>query len=248
MTATRQTAPFPGAVALTRLGVYDWEAADGVCGGSPHMHTASTEAYLVLAGTGRVETVTSSGYESHDLALNDLLWFSPGTIHRIVNTGNLDILAIMQNGGLPEAGDAVLTFEADVVADPGRYARAAALDGGSDPASEPPSHAARTRRDAALAGYQHLKNAALAGNFDAVEQFHRDAVRLVQSRVPGWQELWTERIAPEAARTEKWLADLAKGRFNHFKDAAVSRTAPVNPDLVFGMCGMLQKWDSGGPA
>jgi mannose-6-phosphate isomerase-like protein (cupin superfamily) len=245
MTTTQQTAPFPGGVALTRLGVYDWEAADGVCGGSPHMHTASTEAYLVLSGTGRVETIRSSGYESHDLAPNDLLWFSPGTIHRIVNTGDLDILAIMQNGGLPEAGDAVLTFEADIVADAERYSRTAAL------AATPPSgslaQAARTRRDAAMAGYQRLKNAALAGDFDAVEQFHSDAVRLVQSRVPGWRELWSGTIAPEAARTEQWLADLAEGQYSHFKDATVSRTAPASPERIFGMCGMLQKWDAAGP-
>ena len=248
MTTTQQTALFPGSVALTRLGVYGWEAADGVCGGSPHMHTASTEAYLVLAGTGRVETLTSSGYESHELAPDDLLWFSPGTIHRIVNDGGLDILAIMQNGGLPEAGDAVLTFGADIVADPERYARTAALDGGRSPSSDALAHAARTRRDAALLGYQRLKEAALAGDFDAVEQFQRDAVRLVQFRVPGWQELWKGRIAPEAARTENWLADLAEGRFSHFKDAAVSRTAPAGAERIFGMCGMLQKWDSAGPA
>jgi len=248
MTPTQHIAPFPGAVALTRLDVYGWEATDGVCGGSPHMHTASSEAYLVLSGTGRVETVTSSGYASHELAPNDLLWFSPGTIHRLVNTGGLDILAIMQNGGLPEAGDAVLTFEGDIVADPERYAHTAALDGGPGPASNPSIHAARTRRDAAMAGYQRLKEAALAGEFAAIEQFQRDAVRLVQSRVPGWQELWNGRIAPEAARTERWLADLAEGRFSHFKDAAVSRTAPAGDERTFGMCGMLQKWDSAGPS
>lgn len=248
MTVTRQVAAFPGAVALTRLGVYDWEAADGVCGGSPHLHTASTEAYLVLGGTGRVETITASGYESHELAPSDLLWFSPGTIHRIINTGHLDILAIMQNGGLPEAGDAVLTFEADIVADPERYARTAALKTGPDPAPDSLASAALTRRDAALAGYQRLKEAAQAGDLAAVERFHRDAVRLVQHRVPGWQELWHERIAPEAARTEQWLTDLAEGRYAHFKDAGVSRTAPANPELLFGMCGMLQKWDSGAPA
>jgi mannose-6-phosphate isomerase-like protein (cupin superfamily) len=248
MTVLRQAAPFPGAVALTRLGVYDWESADGVCGGSPHMHTASTEAYLVLAGTGRVETVTASGYESHDLAPDDLLWFSPGTIHRLVNTGGLDILAIMQNGGLPEAGDAVLTFEADVVADAERYARTARVDGGTGSASEGLASAARTRRDAALAGYQRLKEAAQTGDFDAVEQFHRAAVRLVQSRVPAWRELWTGKITPEAARTGQWLTDLAEGRFSHFRDAAVSRTAPAGTERIFGMCGMLRKWDSGAPS
>lgn len=195
-----------------------------------------------------METITASGYESHELAPSDLLWFSPGTIHRIINTGHLDILAIMQNGGLPEAGDAVLTFEADIVADPERYARTAALKTGPDPAPDSLASAALTRRDAALVGYQRLKEAAQAGDLAAVERFHRDAVRLVQHRVPGWQELWHERIAPEAARTEQWLTDLAEGRYAHFKDAGVSRTAPANPERLFGMCGMLQKWDSGAPA
>jgi len=99
-----------------------------------------------------------------------------------------------------------------------------------------------------MAGYQRLKEAALAGEFAAIEQFQRDAVRLVQSRVPEWQELWNGKIAPEAARTERWLADLAEGRFSHFKDAAVSRTAPAGDERTFGMCGMLQKWDSAGPS
>jgi mannose-6-phosphate isomerase-like protein (cupin superfamily) len=241
-----QALPFPGSVGLTRLSVYDWEASDGVCGGSPHMHTASTEAYLVLSGSGRVETIRASGYESYDLAPDDLLWFSPGTIHRLVNEDNLEILAIMQNGGLPEAGDAVLTFEPEVVADAKRYAQAATLDAGpASPSSSLPA-AARTRRDAALAGYLRLKEAAQAGDVGAVERFHRDAVRLVQARVPDWQELWKETIAPEAARTEGWLADLAEGRYSHFKDAAVTRSAPSSGERVLGMCGMLQKWDSNG--
>ena len=59
-------------------------------------------------------------------------------------------------------------------------------------------------------------------------------------------ELWNWTVAPEAARTEQWLADLAEGRFSHFKDAAVSRTAPASPDRIFGMCGLLQQWDAAG--
>lgn len=246
MTSPQRAASFPGAVGLTRIGVYDWEAVDGVCGGSPHMHTASTEAYLVLAGTGRVETIRTSGYESYDLAPNDLLWFSPGTIHRLVNEDNLEILVVMQNGGLPEAGDAVLTFEAAILASPERYAQAAALPAG--PPSGSPEGAARARRDGALAGYQRLKEAAIAGQSDIVEQFHRDAVRLVQSRVPGWQALWDETIAPESARTRSWLAELAEGKFSHFAEAAVARAEPGRPDRIFGMCGMLQKWDTDRPA
>lgn len=235
-------APFPGAVGLTRLGVYDWEAADGVCGGSPHMHTASTEAYLVLSGTGRVETIRSSGYESFDLAPNDLLWFSPGTIHRLINEDNLEILVIMQNAGLPEAGDAVLTFPPEVLATPGQYAQAAALT--TDPARGSPQEAAGIRRDTAMAGYQRLKEAAIAGQGDVIEDFHRCAVRLVQSRIPEWRALWEARIAPEAARTEAWLTDMSQGDFSHLAEATVARSK-ASGEEIFGMCGMLQKWDAG---
>ena len=43
---------FPGGVAVSDLAVYDWEAADGRCGGSPHLHTASSEGYVVVGGAG----------------------------------------------------------------------------------------------------------------------------------------------------------------------------------------------------
>lgn len=44
--------PLPGAVGLSHLSAYDWEAADGVCGGSPHLHLVCTEAYVVTGGRG----------------------------------------------------------------------------------------------------------------------------------------------------------------------------------------------------
>ena len=39
--------------------VYDSVGPDGLAGGSPHLHTVCTEAYLVIAGEGmvRIETV-----------------------------------------------------------------------------------------------------------------------------------------------------------------------------------------------
>jgi hypothetical protein len=129
---------------------------------------------------------------------------------RLVNVDNLEILVIMQNSGLPEAGDA--------------------------------------RRDAAMAGYQHLKEASLAGRGDAVAQFQRDAVRLVSGRVPAWRDLWRGTIAPEAARTEKWLDELEQGRCSHFADAAVARSSAGGAQQVLGMCGRLRKWDTGHPA
>jgi hypothetical protein len=38
-----------------------------------------------------------------------IAWFTPGTVHRMVNGSGLRATVLMQNSGLPEAGDAVFT-------------------------------------------------------------------------------------------------------------------------------------------
>ncbi len=120
---------FPGATGLTVLDVYDWVAPDGLRGGSAHVHLASTEGYLVMSGEGQLQTLGPRGYAATALRPGDCLWFTPGTIHRLVNDGDLRLAIVMQNAGLPEHGDAVLTFPPGVLADPGSYARAASLPG-----------------------------------------------------------------------------------------------------------------------
>ena len=101
---------FPGATGVTLLDVYDWVAPDSR-GGSAHIHLASTEGYLILRGAGRLQTLGAQGFREEPLHPGDCLWFTPGTVHRLVNEdGQLQILVIMQNAGLPEAGDCVLTF------------------------------------------------------------------------------------------------------------------------------------------
>jgi len=109
--------------AVTMLEVYDWIAPDGLRGGSAHVHLASTEGYVVLAGHGRLQTLGTRGYTESELHPGDCLWFTPGIIHRLVNEGGLRLLVVMSNAGLPEAGDAVLTFPPEILADP------AALEG-----------------------------------------------------------------------------------------------------------------------
>ncbi len=53
----RVTAPtvpsLPGAIGVTHLRVYDSVAPDGLRGGTPHLHTACTEAYWVVPRRGR---------------------------------------------------------------------------------------------------------------------------------------------------------------------------------------------------
>lgn len=103
-------APLPGGVGLSHISAYEWEAADGVCGGSPHLHLACTEAYVVTAGRGAVQTLTvEDGYTETPLEPGAVVWFTPGTVHRMVQGGGLKVTVLMQNSGLPEAGDAVFT-------------------------------------------------------------------------------------------------------------------------------------------
>ncbi|ODA75244.1 hypothetical protein APS67_000405 [Streptomyces sp. AVP053U2] len=114
--------PLPGAVGLSHLGACGGEAADGVCGGSPHLHLVCTEAYVVTAGRGAVQTLSPDGYRDIPLRPGSVARFTPGTVHRMVRDGArgkggdgtgggdhvLRITVLMQNSGLPEAGDAVL--------------------------------------------------------------------------------------------------------------------------------------------
>ena len=54
--------PFPGAVGVTHLRVYDSESPDGLRGGTPHVHSACAEAYFVVAGHGAVQTLAATGF------------------------------------------------------------------------------------------------------------------------------------------------------------------------------------------
>jgi mannose-6-phosphate isomerase-like protein (cupin superfamily) len=216
---------FPGATAVTRLRVYDWPTADGLRGGSPHLHTASSEGYVVLDGTGVLQTLSGQGYAEHPLGAGTLLWFTPGTVHRLVNTGgDLDILVVMQNAGLPEAGDAVLTFPPDVLADPAAYANAAALP-------------ARERRDLAIEGYRTIRD----GGTEALTALYRAAAVLVRDRVDGWRKLWLERALAEAVTTGDHLDELSEGAADHLSRSAVHVAEPAGPER-FGMCGHLSGW------
>ncbi|GAA3398787.1 cupin domain-containing protein [Streptomyces roseoviridis] len=219
--------PLPGGVGISGLTVYDWEAADGLCGGTPHMHLVCSEAYVVTGGTGSVQTLTASGFADTPLRPGDVVWFTPGTIHRLVNDGGLRLVVLMQNGGLPEAGDAVFTFPAPVLADPHAYQAAATLTG--DRAS-----AARRRRDLALDGFLDLRDGGL-------RQFHSAAHRLKSGLLDDWRTRWRAGPLAAAEETGRLLDRLKAGDLSHLGHGAVSRLErPRHP--VFGMCGLLDPY------
>ncbi len=219
--------PFPGGVGISGLTVYDWEAADGLCGGTPHMHLVCSEAYVVIGGSGSVQTLTTSGFTDTPLRPGDVVWFTPGTIHRLVNAGGLRLVVLMQNSGLPEAGDAVFTFPAPVLADPEAYRAAAVLTG--DHAS-----AARRRRDLALEGFLALREGGL-------REFHAAAHRLKRDLLDAWWSRWRDGPLAATLATGCQLAGLKAGDLSHLDHGDVSRLErPEEP--LFGMCGLLHAY------
>ncbi|WP_314175408.1 cupin [Streptomyces winkii] len=233
-------AQLPGGIGLSHLSPYEWEAADGVCGGSPHIHLACTEAYVVTAGEGAVETLTAEeGCTETPLEPGVIAWFTPGTVHRMVAGPGLRVTVLMQNGGLPEAGDAVFTFPPEVLADPESYAAAAALPAKEGPEAE---RAARVRRDLAVEGHIRLRDALKAGDAEPLHDFHRAAVRLVAPKLESWQARWRDGALAAAERTGAHLAALAEGDSSHLS-AARARSAEPTRRGGYGMCGRRDEYE-----
>ncbi|MBE0010303.1 MULTISPECIES: cupin domain-containing protein [unclassified Arthrobacter] len=237
------TAPnFPGGTGVTRLNVYSWDSPDGLCGGSPHLHTASSEGYIVVAGQGRVQTLSAEGYAEHPLVPGTVLWFTPGTVHRLVNDdGALDIVVVMGNAGLPEHGDAVFTFPDEVLADPEKYRAAATLPSGAGSAEM--EAAVRARRDLALEGYTGLVDRLNRGDQGALRELHEHAASLVADKTGHWRSLVEAGPLAQANQTLATINQLASGDASPLASATVRGAAPVSTEPLYGMCGRLQTWD-----
>lgn len=228
----------PGAIGASHLRVYDTTAPDGLAGGTPHLHTVCTEAYFVIGGRGRVQTLTMSGFLETPLDPGAMVWFTPGTIHRLVNEGDLEILVLMQNDGLPEAGDMVITFDPDVVRDPSAYDALAVLPD-DERTTAGSGSAARHRRDVAVEAFGPLVEAAARGDFRPLEAFHAAAATLVSERVERWRAIWEAGPFQEAMRTGVLMDGLAKGLASHLRDASVHRLDPAGDVRRMGCCGTL---------
>lgn len=229
---------FPGAVGLSDLTAYPWPTADDEHGGSPHMHLACTEAYAVIGGRGRLQTLSHQGPTVQELRPGDVVWFTPGTIHRAVNDGDLHVLVIMQNSGLPEAGDAVMTFPPEHLTAERYGAASSVLDDDGNPSEA----RARRRRDLAVEGFSELLNQWKRGNHAALDDFHRAAAALVAPRLTEWRQLIEDGAAATAAAALDHVEALCEGDTAHLKLAAVNRIpSPVQTRL--GMCGFLHAYD-----
>lgn len=241
--APSAAAAFPGATGVTVLDVYDWSAPDGLPGGSAHVHLASTEGYVVLSGAGRLQTLGERGYAETRLHPGECLWFTPGTIHRLVNDSGLRLLIVMQNAGLPEHGDAVLTFPPSVLADPAAYARAASLasgdDGTANQGDEAIAAAARTRASLAIEGYLALRDQVVDRGPAALDDFYAAALRLTAGHAADWRDRWRLGAQAVAELTGGHLAEIGDQVAGHLESAGLWRIEPSDGPRAYGMCGRL---------
>ncbi|MFF5234484.1 cupin domain-containing protein [Dactylosporangium sp. NPDC000521] len=226
----------PGGVGISRLSVYDSLAPDGLLGGTPHMHLTCSEGYVVTDGEGHVQTLAASGYRETRLEPGTVAWFPPGTIHRLVNQGGLQIVVVMQNSGLPEAGDAVLTFPPEVLEDPAAYAEAARLPEGGVPGTD--LSAAFRRRDLAVTGFLMLRDKGTA----ALGEFHAAAARLIAPKLPAWREKWERGALQAALETGKQIDALAAGDASHLGHGGISVLPQPSEHGRHGMCGLLDTY------
>jgi mannose-6-phosphate isomerase-like protein (cupin superfamily) len=212
----------PGGVGVSRLCGYDTS-------GSPHVHLACAEAYVVIGGRGAVQTLTSAGFAEHPLEPGALVTFTPGTVHRLINHGDVEIVVLMANSGLPEAGDAVLTFPLEVLADPERYAEAVTLDGTLE--------SAYRRRDLAIEGFRQLRD-------NGLDDFYAAAIKLKQPLLETWLSRWETGAMRAARETGLQLEALLRGDPGHLTEAGVTALpGPVERGRL-GMCGVLDMYQS----
>lgn len=237
--APAELPPLPGAVGLTHLRVYDSVGPDGLAGGTPHLHTVCTEAYWVVSGNGRVQTISGAGFAETVLEPGALVWFTPGTIHRLVNdSGDLEIVVVMANRGLPEAGDMVVLDAPEVLADRDRYLAAATLpDGARTTAGE--RDPAMARRDRAVDAFNDLRGALEAGDRAPLDHLLDQAAALVSVHEQAWRSRWIE--GPKAAtdRTDAHLRAVAAADPSHLREASVHRLDPPGQVRNLGCCGTL---------
>jgi mannose-6-phosphate isomerase-like protein (cupin superfamily) len=230
--------PLPAAVGVTHLRVYDTAAPDGLVGGSPHVHFVCTEAYIVVGGRGAVQTLSAQGFRELPLVPGTLMWFTPGTIHRLLNAGDLEIQIVMQNAGLPEAGDFVLTFPHAVLADHEAYFRAASLSPRGEVYTDNTA-AARHRRDLAVEGFHELRRRYEARGSAALQEFYALAAALVRPKLDAWHTVWEHGPLAATQRTRAQLDALAAGDTHHLLESGVYDLEPPGEPRRLGVCGTL---------
>jgi hypothetical protein len=192
--------------------------------------------YFVLAGSGAVEILDHNGFGRVELRPHSALIFSPGTLHRLINPdGNLELLVIMQNSGLPERGDNVVCFTPEWMTGDEQYAeamQAARLE------------EAYRRRDRGVEGFLRQK-AAFSDGLDsgraALADFYRLAAQRTAHLQTEWEKVVTGGAQAEALASLERLAALAAGQVDYLH-AAQHHLIHAGEYNKPGFCGHLNRY------
>jgi mannose-6-phosphate isomerase-like protein (cupin superfamily) len=237
--------PLPGGTSVSHVKVYDTIGPDGLAGGSPHLHTVCTEAYLVINGEGMVQTLSGEGYAETPLVAGTIAWFSPGTVHRLINLdGRLELYVLMSNAGLPEAGDMVLAFEPDLLADEAGYRSRAELPQNNATTDGAPD-AAMARRDLAVNGFAHWRSEVESrGAAAGLDPLYSAAIELVGERARNWGAILDGDPAADldASRAQiEAIADEPSGRaaVDRLAGSAIRSRSLLPATRRMGCCGTL---------
>jgi mannose-6-phosphate isomerase-like protein (cupin superfamily) len=226
----------PGATLMSRLKVYDTPAADGQRGGTPHVHLVCSEMYVVLAGSGAVEMIDANGFSCVTLGQHDALLFSPGTIHRLINpNGDLEILVIMQNSGLPERGDNVVCFSDEWLSSDDAYTEAMRVQTIED---------AYQRRDRGVEGFMRLKTAFEtdpAIGQTALQNFFQKAEARTAPFRAEWERIIREGALYEAQTSLSRLESLHNGGIDYLMQTQ-HQIIPTGEPQKLGFCGHLYRY------
>jgi len=230
----------PGATLLTRLNVYDTPGPDGQKGGTPHVHLICTELYYVLSGSGAVEIIDKNGFSRVELKQHGAYLFTSGTIHRLINPhGDLELLIVMQNSGLPERGDNIVTFPAEVLGDPSRFATAMKAERLSD---------ALWRRDRGVEGFLELKSAFERSAQDgrrALDAFYKLCMKRTTAHHKDWYARVTHGAFQDAQDSLFKIIEATAGRIDYLH-AAKNELIEADENTQLGFCGSLDRYfDSG---
>jgi mannose-6-phosphate isomerase-like protein (cupin superfamily) len=244
LTSLQGNAPLPGSISISHLRVYNTAAPDGLVGGSPHVHFACSEAYLVIGGTGSVQTLSIEGFKEVPLRAGSLVWFTPGLFHRLINNdGSLELYVIMENAGLPEHGDSSLTFPLEYLQSDSAYQEVASLSsGGAVYASNEP--AAWKRRDLAVNGFLELRNRFEREGPAALEAFYQTAVKLIVPKESIWRDIWERGPLSNVKQTELRLDAIRSQASNYLNAGRVFELAAnlKDDERKLGFCGTLRPY------
>jgi hypothetical protein len=187
-----------------------------------------------------VQTLSGEGFREVQLHAGSLVWFTPGLIHRLINAdGKLELFAIMENAGLPEHGDSVLTFPLQYFQNEEAYREFASLD---RKMFADVRQAARKRRDLAVEGFLLLRAEVEKGG--SLKNFYSLAVGLVRAKESLWHNIWETGPARTIRRTKSFLDKLSAGASEYLNQGKLFEIPvdPIHEDRILGMCGTLRPY------